>query len=197
MVLANELTFARCMNSEELNKEELVDPLKENENESVESVAEEAVWPVDGELENGPDKLKEEQEKYLRLYSEFENFRRRTARERLELLQTAGKDVISSVIPVLDDFERALKSSEGLKDSHSAVFEGFELIYKKMYSTLEAMGLKPMNAKGEIFDAEIHEAVTKIAAASESLKGKVVDELERGYYLNDKVIRFAKVVVGE
>ncbi len=185
------------MNSEELNKEELVDPSQENKGETIESVAEETSWPVDGELENVADKVKEEQEKYLRLYSEFENFRRRTAKERLELLQTAGKEVISSVIPVLDDFERALKSSEGLKESHSAVFEGFELIYKKMFSTLESMGLKPMNSTGQTFDAEIHEAVTKIAAPSDDLKGKVVDELERGYYLNDKVIRFAKVVVGE
>jgi molecular chaperone GrpE len=196
-VLANKLTFAGGMNSEELNNEELVDNGNETGTDTGNEGNAEEHWPVDEEIKAEDSKLKEEQEKYLRLYSEFENFRRRTAKERLELLETAGKSVIAAILPVLDDFERALKNSEGLKESHSAVFEGFELIHKKLSGTLSAMGLKPLISVGQVFDAEIHEAVTKVPAPSEDMKGKVVDELESGYLLNDKVIRFAKVVVGE
>lgn len=185
------------MNSEEPKKEELVDTGKEVTEEPTAPESPEQHWPEDEDVVNHEEKLKEEQEKYLRLYSEFDNFRRRTARERIELLQTAGKDVISSMLPVLDDLERALKSSEAIKENHKAVFEGFELIAKKMNSTLESMGLTAMKSIGEVFDAEIHEAVTKIPAPSSDMKGKVIDEVEKGYFLNDKVIRFAKVVVGE
>lgn len=187
------------MNSEETKNEEMVDATNDSAEETpTPETAEtgEKHWPEDEDNEAG-DKLKEEQERYLRLYSEFENFRRRTARERIELLQMAGKDVISAMLPVLDDLERAVKSTEGLKQEHGAVLEGFDLILKKMTQTLESMGLKAMKSIGEKFDAEIHEAVTKIAAPNEDMKGKVIDEIEKGYLLNDKVIRFAKVVVGE
>jgi molecular chaperone GrpE len=138
--------------------------------------------------------LKEANDKYLRLYAEFDNFRRRTTKERQEQLLTAGKDVIISMLPVLDDFERALKAMETATDV-IPVKEGVALVQNKLKHILTAKGLKEMNTKGEPFDAEVHEAITNIPAG-DAQKGKVVDELEKGYFLNDKVIRFAKVVVG-
>ena len=147
------------------------------------------------ENEEQVDPVQAEREKYLRLYSEFENFRRRTTKERLEWMQNASKDLMVELLPVVDDMERALKSMQQAGEGKAA--EGMELIYKKLYGTLEKKGLKPMNAQGEAFDPEIHEAVTQFDAPTEDMKGKVIDELERGYFLNDKVIRFAKVVVGK
>lgn len=140
------------------------------------------------------EELKEANDKYLRLYAEFDNFRRRTTKERMELLQTAGKEVIVSMLPVLDDFERALKAMETATDV-IPVKEGVALVQNKLKHILTAKGLKEMNTKGQPFDAEVHEAITNIPAGDDQ-KGKVVDELEKGYFLNDKVIRFAKVVVG-
>lgn len=139
--------------------------------------------------------LADANDKYLRLYAEFDNYKRRTSKERLELLQTAGKDVIVDLLPVLDDFERAVKSMETAADVQ-AVKEGVMLIQNKLRNILTGKGLKEMNSVGTPFDAEIHEAITNIPASSEDMKGKVMDEVEKGYYLNDKVIRFAKVVVG-
>lgn len=141
------------------------------------------------------DAIQVEKEKYVRLYSEFENFRRRTVKERLELMQNASKDVITEMLSVVDDMERGLKAMQNSGDAKSA--EGLELIYKKLYSLLEKRGLKPMNAQGTPFDPELHEAVTQFDAPTEDMKGKVIDEIEKGYFLNDKVIRFAKVVVGK
>ena len=139
--------------------------------------------------------LSESNNKYLRLYAEFDNFKRRTSKERIELLQTAGKEVIQSLLPVLDDFERALKSIETTTDVAS-VKEGINLVHSKLKSILAQKGLKEMESIGTIFDADIHEAITNIPAPSDDMKGKVVDEVEKGYFLNEKVIRFAKVVVG-
>ncbi len=145
------------------------------------------------------DKLKEEatewQNKYLRLYAEFDNFKRRTSKERLELLQLAGKDVIVDLLPVLDDFERAQKSIETASDIE-AVKEGVKLVHHKLKNILGQKGLKEMDSLGAGFDAEIHEGITSIPAPSKDMKGKILDELEKGYYLNDKVIRFAKVIIG-
>ncbi len=134
-------------------------------------------------------------DKYTRLYAEFDNFKRRTSKERIELLQTAGKDVIVDMLPVLDDFERALKSMETATDIN-AVKEGVNLVYHKLRNTLLQKGLKEMDSKGAPFDADLHEGITSIPASSDDLKGKIVDELEKGYSLNDKVIRFAKVIIG-
>ena len=134
-------------------------------------------------------------DKYLRLYSEFDNMRRRNAKERIELTQTAGKDIILSLLPVIDDFERALKSLEG--DDNTSAREGIALIHNKFLNILTQKGLTPMDAQGKDFDADIHEAITKIPAPSKDLKGKVVDVIEKGYTLQEKVIRYAKVVVGE
>lgn len=140
--------------------------------------------------------LQAERDKYLRLYSEFENFRRRTTKDRLEWMQTASKDVLVSMLPVVDDFERALKAMENLSETEKKAVDGFDLIHKKMVGIFTRVGLKPMEATGQVFDAEIHEAITQFPAPTEEMKGKVIDEVEKGYYLNDKVIRFAKVVVG-
>ncbi|MCF8276523.1 MAG: nucleotide exchange factor GrpE [Flavobacteriales bacterium] len=134
-------------------------------------------------------------DKYLRLYSDFENFRRRTAKERLDLLKSAGEDVFKILLPIVDDFERASKNMETATDVPS-VKAGVELIHHKLVKELENKGLKPMQSMGEVFDSEIHEAITQIPAPSKDMKGKVVDVLEKGYFMNDKVIRFAKVVVG-
>ena len=139
--------------------------------------------------------LAELKDKYLRLYADFENFRRRTAREKLDLIGNANEGLLQALIPVVDDFERAMQSIENTDDV-TALKEGVSLIYTKLYKTLEGKGLKPMVAKGEPFDADLHESVTQFPAPSDDLKGKVIDEIEKGYYLNDKVIRFAKVIVG-
>ena len=145
------------------------------------------------------EKLKEENsnlnDKYLRLFAEFDNYKRRTQKERVELLQTAGKDVVVAMLPVLDDFERALKATENATEV-SAIREGVMLVQTKLKSILGQKGLKEVESLHTAFDTDLHEAITKIPAPSEDLKGKVVDELEKGYTLNDKVIRFAKVVVG-
>ncbi|TDO23002.1 nucleotide exchange factor GrpE [Pedobacter duraquae] len=145
------------------------------------------------------EKLKEENaalnDKYLRLFAEFDNYKRRTQKERVELLQTAGKDVIVSLLPVLDDFDRAHKATETATDV-AAVREGVQLVHHKLKNLLVQKGLKEMESINTPFDTDLHEAITKIPAPNDDMKGKVMDELEKGYTLNDKVIRFAKVVVG-
>jgi molecular chaperone GrpE len=140
-------------------------------------------------------KFNELNDRYLRLYSEFDNFRKRSARERIELNKTASSDIVSVLLPVLDDFDRAAKAVETAAEI-SVVKEGMQLIHHKLKNLLMSKGLEEMNAKGELFDAELHEAITSIETGDETLKGKVVDEVEKGYSLNGKVIRFAKVVVG-
>nr|WP_262482245.1 nucleotide exchange factor GrpE [Arcticibacter svalbardensis] len=139
--------------------------------------------------------LKEANDKYLRLYAEFDNYKRRTTKERIDLLQSAGKDVLLSILPVADDLERAIKAMESVSDV-KAIKEGIILVSSKLKNTLGQKGIKEMESIGTVFDADIHEAITNIPAPSADLKGKVIDEVEKGYYLNDKVLRFAKVVVG-
>ncbi len=134
-------------------------------------------------------------DKFLRLYSEFDNFRKRTAREKVELLNTAGEDIIKNLLPVLDNFERAMKTNETATDV-KAVNEGITLISHMLRSNLQQRGLQAMVSIGEAFNTDLHEAITEIPAPTPELKGKVVDEVEKGYTLNGKVIRFAKVVVG-
>ena len=154
-----------------------------------EQVAEEA------ELEKLSSELEEQKEKYLRLYAEFDNFKRRSARERIELTQTAGKEVIVSLLDVLDDCDRAEKQLENSQGSEESV-KGVQLVFNKLRNTLAAKGLKPMESVGKDFDPDKHEAITQMPAPSADLKGKVLEELVKGYLLNDKIIRFAKVVVG-
>ena len=153
----------------------------------------------DENAESGVEMLKEElslaNDKYLRLYAEFDNFRRRTIKEREEARKMEGKDLIVSLLPVLDDFERALKAMENATDV-APIKEGVTLVQQKLKNTLSQKGLKAMETIGTPFDPELQEAITNIPAPSENLKGKVIDEMEKGYFLNDKVIRFAKVIVG-
>ena len=141
-------------------------------------------------------RLAELNEKYLRLYSDFENFRKRTAREKIELIDSASRNVILDILPVIDDFERAIESNKNIEDPET-LREGFLHIYNKLQSILEKEGVKPMRTIGEPFDMEFQEAVARIPAPEEKLKGKVIDETEKGYFLNDKVLRYAKVVVGD
>lgn len=139
--------------------------------------------------------LKESQDKFLRLAAEFDNFKRRNARERIELIQTAGKDVIGDLLEVLDDVDRAQEQFDADQDIDS-VKKGSILIFNKLRNKLQARGLKAMESIGEDFNADLHEAITQVPAPDPSMKGKVIDVLTKGYYLNDKIIRHAKVVVG-
>lgn len=142
------------------------------------------------------DELAEANDKYLRLVAEFENFRKRNAKERVELIQTAGKEIIQSLLVVLDDTDRAMKQLE-TSDDLNQIKEGVSLVFNKLRSTLQHKGLKKMESTGHPFDADLHEAITEIPAPADNMKGKIVDEIEPGYYLNDKLIRHAKVVVGK
>lgn len=140
--------------------------------------------------------IEELKDKYLRQAAEFDNFRRRTAKEKIELISTAGKDVIGSLLEILDDSERAEKQLKNAQDIE-ALKEGFRLVFTKLRSTLQSRGLKPMESVGTEFNPDIHEAITEVPSPSPEMVGKVIDEVEKGYYLNDKIIRFAKVVVGK
>jgi molecular chaperone GrpE len=152
--------------------------------------------PADDQLtDTAAAELAELKDKYLRLYADFENLRRRTAKEKMELVSTANESLLLALLPVVDDFGRAMNALESNGDLN-ALKEGITLIFSKMTRTLEAKGLKPMVAKGEVFNADLHESVTQFPAPTEEMKGRVIDEIERGYSLNDKVIRFAKVIVG-
>jgi molecular chaperone GrpE len=148
------------------------------------------------ELEQVKAELAEQKDKYLRLFAEFDNFKRRTAKERLELIQTAGREIITALLDVLDDMDRAEKVMASGADSES-VKEGVMLVFHKLRTTLEQKGLKAMNAVNEDFNADFHEAITEIPAPTEALKGKVIDEVQKGYLLGEKIIRYAKVVVGK
>ncbi len=192
-------------NQEEMNKEEM-------EFKSDSTHIDEELKAAADEMENKEetatveenvseeDKLKAEltsvQDKYLRLYSEFENYKRRTTKERADLFKTANQESILAMLPVLDDFERALAAMPQTEENQKTR-EGVDLIYNKLKNTLTQKGLKEMEANGKPFDPDFHEAITKIPAPSEDLKEKIVDVLEKGYFLHDKVIRFAKVVIGE
>jgi molecular chaperone GrpE len=148
------------------------------------------------ELTKAQTEAAELKDKYLRLYSEFDNYRRRTSKEKAELIKTANEDLLTDLLPILDDFQRGRKSIETSSDIE-ALKEGIDLIYNKLLKTLEAKGLKAMDSPfGKEFDSELQEAITQVQAPEEGLKGKVIDEIEKGYYLNEKVIRFAKVIIG-
>ncbi|XOV67343.1 MAG: nucleotide exchange factor GrpE [Fluviicola sp.] len=142
------------------------------------------------------DKYNELNNKYLRIHAEFDNYRKRTNKEKVDLISTANAGVLKDLLPVLDDFERAIANNANATDIES-VKEGFNLIFNKFSSILHAKGLKEMPVVGEAFDSELHEAIANIPAPKKKLKGKVVEAVEKGYYLNDKVIRYAKVVVGQ
>lgn len=150
----------------------------------------------DGAMEKIQAELEEQKDKYIRLFAEFDNYKRRSAKERVELIQTAGKEVITSLLDVLDDSERAEKQLQ-TSDDVDEIKKGISLVFSKLRNTLQSKGLKPMESINTDFDVEKHEAITEIPAPTHNLKDKVVDEVQKGYYLNDKIIRFAKVVVGK
>ncbi|TVR83537.1 MAG: nucleotide exchange factor GrpE [Saprospirales bacterium] len=150
----------------------------------------------ENELEILREEINKQRDKNLRLLAEFENYKKRSAREFTDLIKTASRDIMADLLPVLDDFDRALKiiHEQSREDS---VAEGLKLVHHKLFKTLESRGLKPMDTEGADFDPDRHEALTEIPAPSEDLKGKVVDTIEKGYLLNEKIIRHAKVVVGK
>lgn len=142
------------------------------------------------------DELGDMKDKYLRLYAEFDNYRKRTLKERHDLVKLAAQDVIKAILPAIDDLDRAIRIADA-DDNEEIVPEGIRLVYNKLLKSLEQQGVKPMETTGADFDPELHEALTKIPAPTEDLKGKIIDTIERGYYLNDKIVRYAKVVIGE
>lgn len=174
-------------NKEKHNKEaENTEETVLEQEQTVETESPETEAPETDKVQEMGEKLAELNDKYLRLYSEYENYRKRTNQEKADLLLNGSRDMMKAILPVIDDFERALAAMED---------EGVQLIYNKMLKILEQKGLKAMEVKGEKFDENLHEAITRIPAAEESQKGLVVDVVEKGYYLNDKVLRYAKVVV--
>ena len=184
--------------AEELNVEETKDTAEEQpQNDQAEEAAplthEEQ---LEKELEDAHAVIEEQKDKYLRLSAEFDNYRKRTMKEKAELILNGGEKSISSILPVIDDFERAIKTMETAKDV-KAVKEGVELIYNKFMATLAQNGVKVIETKDQPLDTDYHEAIAVIPAPSEEQKGKILDCVQTGYTLNDKVIRHAKVVVGE
>jgi len=194
-------------NKKDIKEEQQDQPVKDQ----IEDVIDEAIDEVEND-ENGKDneaeapelteeeKLKEdlqkEKDKFLRLFAEFENYKRRTSKERLELFKTANQEVMTAMLPVLDDFDRALNELRKAGDEN--LIHGVELIHNKFKETLTSKGLEPMNVEeGDAFDSEIHEAITQIPAPKDKLKGKIVDVVERGYKLGERIIRFPKVVTGK
>ncbi|MBQ2385859.1 MAG: nucleotide exchange factor GrpE [Bacteroidales bacterium] len=176
-------------------KEELTDKTEQSEQETQNEETPKAEQE-EAKEDNLATKLEELNKKYLLLYSDFENFRKRKAKEQMELVMNASEGLIKELLPVIDDYERALQNMESQDNEVFAkTKEGMELIYNKLIGTLTKKGLKPINAKGEMFDENLHEAIARIPAQNEDEKGKVIDETTKGYYLNDKVIRYSKVVV--
>jgi len=166
------------------------------EQEEVQVQPEESAVEEETELEAAKRQAQEEKDKFLRLFAEFENYKKRTGRERLELFKTASQDVMVSMLPVLDDFDRALKEIDRAEDD--SLFEGVSLIHHKLVETLKSKGLNPIETEqGITFDADLHEAVTQIPAPTEDLKGKIIDVIEKGYTLGEKIIRYPKVVIGQ
>jgi molecular chaperone GrpE len=148
-----------------------------------------------GDIEKLEYELSEAKDKYLRLYSDFDNYKKRINREKIDLIKSAGQDIMASILPMLDDMERAIKAMNDAKDIN-AVKEGVQLVFQKMKSITEGKGLKAMETIGTTFDADLHDAIANVAVKDEKQKGKVIEEIEKGYYLNDKVLRHAKVIVG-
>ena len=148
------------------------------------------------ELEKTELELLELKDRHIRLQAEFDNYRKRTLKERMELLKTASESLLISILPVIDDFDRAMQTVN-LEEKNSHIKEGVQLIYNKFQDFLKQNGVKEIEAKEQEFNTDLHEAITKIPAPTEELKGKIVDVVQKGYFLNDKVIRFSKVVIGE
>lgn len=188
------------MSSEELNQDQEVvneaEMAGEPETEVERSEKAEAPAEEKDELTVLQEKNEELNDRFLRLYSEFDNFRKRTQKEKIDLYKTAGEDVINALLPVLDDFERALKFIDQNAEMNDFQ-QGVSLIYQKLQTTLNQKGLKPIESSiGKDFDLDLHESISQVPTEDKKMKGKVIDEVEKGYMLNDKVIRYAKVVIG-
>ena len=180
-------------NQDENTETNASDIKTENINETAESAEINEEADKFKELEK---KASEINDKYLRLYSEFDNYRKRTIKEKSDIIKTAGEEVFKSFLPVIDDFERAIKANEKV-DNSETIKEGIQLIYTKLRNNIQQKGLVAIESIGKNFDSDTMEAVTHIPATDESQKGKVIDEIEKGYKLGDKVIRFAKVIVAQ
>ena len=175
--------------NQEIENENIQDTAEQGDGESVENE------PVVSEVDTLKAEVDKEKNNFLRLFAEFENYKKRTSKERIELFSTANKELMTVLLPILDDFERGLKEIE--KSSDEALLQGMQLIYNKFKNTLNQKGLKEMEVKqGDTFDAEIHEAITQIPAPSKKLKGKIIDTVEKGYKLGETIIRYPKVVLG-
>jgi len=185
----------KTMEDKEMETKDQAIPAQNEAENSPETAPEVEEAPL-SELDQLMADLADQKDKYLRLMAEFENFRRRTAKERLDLIQTAGKDVIVSMLEVMDDCDRAEKQLNSADDI-SVQKEGIQLVFNKVRSTLQSKGVTPMESLHKDFNVELHEAITEIPVTDNKQKGKVVDEITKGYFLNDKIIRFAKVVVGK
>ncbi|QBN18558.1 nucleotide exchange factor GrpE [Flavobacterium nackdongense] len=183
------------MTTENKLNDEIVDPTPiENNTDALDAAIEERVEEISREEQLSQD-LASEKDKFIRLFAEFENYKRRTAKERIELFKTANQDVLLSLLPVLDDFDRAL--SEIKKTDDNILIQGVELIQEKLKNTLVSKGLEQVDINaGDTFDVDFAEAITQIPAPSPEMKGKIVDVIEKGYKLGDKIIRFPKVVIG-
>jgi molecular chaperone GrpE len=188
------------MEEKEVKNEVPQDQNAENLSNTGEPMETEVLIDEEAQLLKEMNKIKEElqdqKDKYLRLYAEFDNFRRRSAKERIEYTQTAGQEVIKSMLEVLDDCSRVEKMMYMTEDP-TIIREGVQLVFNKLKNTLTSKGVKVMETIGTEFNADIHEAITEIPSPSEDMVGKVIDEVEKGYYLNDKIIRYAKVVIGK
>lgn len=200
--LINKLKNKFKMTSEETPEKEI---LNDNEENGTENATEQEVIDKKSKkeennnidaLEEVEASLAEAKDKYLRLFAEFENYKKRNNKERLDLMSTAAQSTLLKIIPVLDDFDRAKKSAED-ENTAEQLSDGILMVYNKLYKVLDNMGLTPMETTGVAFDPEIHEAITEIPAPTEDQKGMIIDTVETGYELNDKIIRFAKVVVGK
>lgn len=189
-------TSEELPNEEMSQEQEIVDENSSTEKESAETEKEKEPEEEKDELTVLQEKNEELNDRFLRLYSEFDNFRKRTQKEKIELYKTAGEDVIFSLLPVVDDFERALKSIDENKEL-DGLKEGISLIYQKLHNTLSQKGLKAIDSSiGKEFDVNLHESITQVPTDDKKMKGKVIDEVEKGYLLNEKVIRYTKVVIG-
>jgi molecular chaperone GrpE len=177
------------MNEKELHQEmeEAAENVAENQDDKESSSEEIAALQAE---------IAAQKDKYIRLLAEFDTYRRRKEKEKLELLKTAAQDTVTALLPVLDDFDRAKKSAEE-ENSTEQFSEGVSLVYKKLYDILRQLNLEDMNSTGQAFDPELHEAIAEIPAPSEELKGVIIDTVEKGYFLSGKIIRYAKVVIGK
>lgn len=186
------------MSKQEIKDKEIEKDIQDQgvENETIEDQVElTEIEIIQNELDKSKQEVKKEKDNFLRLFAEFENYKKRTSKERIELFSTANKELMTVLLPILDDLERGIQEIE--KSADKALLEGVQLIQNKLKNTLNQKGLKQMEVKkGDVFDAEIHEAISQIPAPSKKLKGKIIDTVEKGYRLGETIIRFPKVVLG-